>query len=74
MVKPSKVPDAWEDDWESQADQLDQVGQEEEASSSTDQAAATTRAERLAKHAEAQRKLWEAACVESSTPSLLNFS
>ncbi|OIW35297.1 hypothetical protein CONLIGDRAFT_676221 [Coniochaeta ligniaria NRRL 30616] len=61
MVKGSKVPDAWDEDWESQADKL---AREEEASSSndkTEEATAMTRSERLARHAEQQRKLWEAA-------------
>lgn len=63
MVKGGKIPDAWDDDWESQADRL---AGEEEASSSNDKAedaAAMTKAERLAKHVEQQRKLWEAAYV-----------
>jgi len=64
MVKGNKViPDAWEDDWESQADKL---AREEEASGSNEkieETPAMTKSERLAKHAEQQRKLWEAACV-----------
>lgn len=65
MVKGKQIPDAWEDDWESQADQ---VSREEDKPSPTDKANETitmTRSERLAKHAEAQRKLWEAACVKT---------
>ncbi|KAH8910745.1 hypothetical protein BR93DRAFT_964601 [Coniochaeta sp. PMI_546] len=61
MVKNNKVPDAWDDDWESQADRL---AREEEASSSDDKttgAPIMKKSERLAKHAEEQRKLWEAA-------------
>src|SRR5690349_9882656 len=66
MVKNNKVPDAWDDDWESQADRL---AREEEASSSDDKTAGAPvmkKSERLAKHAEEQRKLWEAACVRYS--------
>ena len=67
MAKGNKIPDAWDDDdWESQADKL---AQQEEASSSNAKAegtAALTRSERLAKHAEQQRKLWEEACVRPS--------
>lgn len=62
MVKDKKIPDAWDDDWESQADKL---AREEEASGSsnnkTEEATTMTKSERLAKHAEQQRKLWEAA-------------
>jgi len=64
MAKGNKIPDAWDDDdWESQADKL---AQEDEASSSNakaEETAALTKTERLAKHAEQQRKLWEEACV-----------
>lgn len=64
MVKGNNVPDAWDDDWESQADKL---AREAEASSSNDKTSeptTMTKSQRLAKHAEAQRKLWEAACVD----------
>jgi hypothetical protein len=65
MVKANKIADAWDDDWESQADKL---AREEEAEASrsndkTEENAAMTKAERLARHAEQQRKLWEAAYV-----------
>jgi hypothetical protein len=61
MMKGNKIPDAWDDDWEAQ------VAKEDEASESTDKPQETTsmtRSERLAKHAEAQRTLWEAAYVK----------
>jgi hypothetical protein len=63
MAKGKKVPDAWDDDWESQAEKM---AREEQATGSNDKAeetAALTKAERLAKHTEQQRKLWEAAYV-----------
>lgn len=53
MVKKGAVPDAWDDeDWETQADKLDSRPQQLEAQ------APLSRAERLARHAESNRKLW----------------
>lgn len=60
MAKGKQVPDAWDDDWESLADQM----KEEEppmSSSQQQEIEKTTKAERLARHVEQQRKLWEAA-------------
>lgn len=53
MVKTPVVPDAWEDDWESAADKADAEPPivEEEVK--------ITKAERLAKHAETNRKIWQ---------------
>ena len=60
MAKSSKVPDAWDDDdWEAQADRAAQ----EEPLPEPGPQVPLTRAQRLAKHAEAQRKLWESAYV-----------
>ncbi|KAL1883137.1 hypothetical protein VTK73DRAFT_9504 [Phialemonium thermophilum] len=57
MAKQTKVPDAWDDDdWEQQADKL--VAKEEEEPA---EQPPRTKAERLAKHAEVQRQLWESA-------------
>ncbi|PMB65783.1 hypothetical protein BM221_007980 [Beauveria bassiana] len=50
------VPDAWDDDWEVQADQA----AKEEAQNPTP-APVLTKAEQLAVHAESNRKLWESA-------------
>jgi hypothetical protein len=59
MGKGNKVPDAWDDDdWEAQADR---AAQEDIPPKPEPQQAPMTRAERLAKHAEEQRKLWESA-------------
>lgn len=64
MVKGNKIPDAWDDDWESQADRLAREEEESGSNGKCEDAATTmTKAERLAKHAEQQRKLWEAAYV-----------
>ncbi|KAI1094261.1 hypothetical protein F5B19DRAFT_72519 [Rostrohypoxylon terebratum] len=54
-----KVPDAWEDDdWEVQADKAAAVEDEEPEPQQQPQ---LSRAERLAQHAESNRKLWESA-------------
>ncbi|KAK3397916.1 hypothetical protein B0T20DRAFT_439432 [Sordaria brevicollis] len=57
MGKNDSVPDAWDDDWESLADRASK----EEPSPEPEKEVKMTKAERLAMHAEAQRKLWEAA-------------
>ena len=60
MGKGDKAPDAWDDDgWEAQADRE----AKEPAPSEPAPQMPMTRAERLAKHAEEQRKLWESAYV-----------
>lgn len=60
MRKNDKVPDAWDDDdWEVHADRA----AKEPAPDPEPPAPSMTRAERLAKHAEEQRKLWELAYV-----------
>lgn len=55
MPKKTAVPDAWDDDWEAQADKA------ERAEEAPEPEAALTREQRLAKHAETNKKLWEAA-------------
>ena len=59
MGKTDSVPDAWDDDWESLADRT----AKEQPSPEPEKEVKMTKAERLAMHAEAQRKLWEAAYV-----------
>jgi hypothetical protein len=49
------VPDAWDDDWEAQADRLDR--KEPQAVPQPN----LSRQERMQQHAEANRKLWESA-------------
>ncbi|KAG9228334.1 hypothetical protein BJ875DRAFT_350412, partial [Amylocarpus encephaloides] len=57
MTKKAAVPDAWDDDWESQADKEDggveipNVLEEPQV----------TKAERLAEHTETNKKLWQSA-------------
>ncbi len=53
-----KIPDAWDDDWEAQADK---IAQEEEVT--PEDQGPMTRAERLAKHEQANKKIWESAYV-----------
>ncbi|KAG9248389.1 hypothetical protein BJ878DRAFT_572434 [Calycina marina] len=65
MPKKALVPNAWEDDWESQADKVEAEAEEEAAQESTK----ITKAERLAKHAETNKKLWESA----ETPETFHF-
>ncbi|KAL0474406.1 hypothetical protein QR685DRAFT_433643 [Neurospora intermedia] len=57
MGKNDSVPDAWDDDWESLADRA----AKEAPSPEPETEVKMTKAERLAMHVEAQRKLWEAA-------------
>ncbi|RMJ10297.1 hypothetical protein CDV36_010083 [Fusarium kuroshium] len=57
------VPDAWEDDWEAQADKA--LNEPEQSASQ----APLTKAERLAQHAEQNRKLWESA----DTPQTFHY-
>jgi hypothetical protein len=57
MSNKNAVPDAWDDDWESQADKADAAS----ATAKVDEEIKISKAERLAKHAETNRKLWESA-------------
>jgi hypothetical protein len=51
-----KVPSAWDDDWETTADKAEGGGEEP-----PDEGVPMTKKERLAKHAEANKKLWDSA-------------
>ncbi|KAI8962279.1 hypothetical protein F5Y11DRAFT_198081 [Daldinia sp. FL1419] len=56
----NKVPDAWEDDdWEAQADKA--ITAEDDSKSEPKPQPQLTKAERLAQHAESNKKLWESA-------------
>lgn len=55
VKKTATVPDAWEDDWETQADKVTPEVEQPEPQ------APLTKAERLAQHTELNRKLWESA-------------
>jgi hypothetical protein len=57
MSKKHAVPDAWDDDWESQADKAESVAEV----AKVEEQVKVTKAERLAKHAETNRKIWESA-------------
>ena len=57
MGKKTVVPDAWDDDWESQADKTEEAAT---AVAAEDQVK-ISKAERLAKHAESNKQLWESA-------------
>lgn len=59
MSKKFAVPDAWDDDWESQADKADAVVEPTKA----EKELKVSKAERLAKHAETNKKIWESAYV-----------
>ncbi|OHE99514.1 hypothetical protein CORC01_05092 [Colletotrichum orchidophilum] len=66
--KGAVVPDAWEDDdWESAADKLDAQLTEVQPEPQV----LLTKAERLAQHAEQNRRLWESA--DSPAPTPLTF-
>lgn len=54
MGNKGPLPDAWDDDWEVQADKQDALREPEPAKP-------LTQRQRLAQHAELNRKLWEEA-------------
>lgn len=57
MGKKAAVPDAWDDDWESQADKVDNEAEKAKA----EEQVKVSKAERLARHAETNKKIWESA-------------
>lgn len=59
MSKKSTIPDAWDDDWEAQADRADA----EAESAKAENEVKVSKAERLAQHAETNKKIWESAYV-----------
>jgi hypothetical protein len=59
MSKKAAIPDAWDDDWESQADKVDAEAEKAKA----EEQVKVSKAERLAKHAETNKKIWESAYV-----------
>jgi hypothetical protein len=63
MAKKAALPDAWDDDWESQADKLEDVAPS--PTLAADEPVKVTKAERLAKHAETNKKLWDSAYGQS---------
>ena len=57
MSKKVAVPDAWDDDWESQADKADETAEV----AKVEEQVKISKAERLAKHAETNKKIWDSA-------------
>lgn len=57
MSKKAAIPDAWDDDWEVQADKADANAEKAKA----EEQVKISKAERLAKHAETNKKIWESA-------------
>ncbi|KAG6041616.1 hypothetical protein E4U41_003227 [Claviceps citrina] len=70
-MKKFAVPDAWDDDWESQADGATKTEEDDETEqgggASLQPAPSLTKAERIMKHAEANRKIWESADAAPQT-------
>jgi hypothetical protein len=59
MSKKPTIPDAWDDDWEAQADKADTAAEPSKA----EREVKISKAERLAQHAETNKKIWESAFV-----------
>ena len=68
MVKKTAIPDAWDDDWEEAADKADALPIAP-VPRPDDQEVKATKAQRLAEHAETNKKLWQSAYF-SPWPSL----
>lgn len=62
MSKKFAIPDAWDDDWEAQADKTDAAAEPAKA----EKEVKISKAERLAQHAETNKKIWESAFVPKS--------
>ena len=58
-MKKTPVPDAWDDDWETQADHA--AHGELEVEPEPQVQVPLSKAERLAQHAESNRKIWNSA-------------
>ncbi|RDW71940.1 hypothetical protein BP5796_07974 [Coleophoma crateriformis] len=61
MSKKAAVPDAWDDDWEAQADKADELAEKAAADIKVEEQVKISKAERLARHADENKKLWESA-------------
>ncbi|KAL2209845.1 hypothetical protein CC79DRAFT_464195 [Sarocladium strictum] len=66
MPKIKDVPDAWDDDWESQADRIEA---NPAPAPVVEPEPALTKSERLARHVDTNRKLWESA----ETPQTFHY-
>ncbi|ATZ55225.1 hypothetical protein BCIN_11g05050 [Botrytis cinerea B05.10] len=71
MSKKPSAPSAWDDDWESQADAWDATPTPNKA---VEDEPKISKAERLAKHAETNKKIWESAYVLLHAYSLYCFA
>lgn len=60
MSKKAAIPSAWDDDWESQADAWEAAPPLKKA---VEEEPKISKAERLAKHEETNKKIWESAFV-----------
>lgn len=69
MAKHTSVHDAWEDDWESLADKADAQPDPPAAANPPK----ISKAERLAKHAEINRQIWQSAYANSRYQSILHM-
>lgn len=73
MSRKPAVPSAWDDDWESQADAWESVP----PNKAVEEEPKISKAERLARHAETNKKIWESAfvflCLESFLIYLLLY-
>jgi len=65
MSKKAAVPDAWDDDWEAIADKADETA----AVEAQEETIKVSKAERLARHAETNKKIWDSAYVHYTTRS-----
>ncbi|CCE34571.1 hypothetical protein E4U35_000161 [Claviceps purpurea] len=76
-MKHSTVPDAWDEDWEVQADSAandDDNKTEHDGETPLQPTPSLTKAERITKHAEANRKVWEFADASPQTFHYLEAS
>lgn len=68
MGKKTAVPDAWDDDWEEAADKAETLPPPPKV----EEEVKVTKAERLAKHTEINKKIWQSA-YEFSPPFHLYY-
>ncbi|KHO00064.1 uncharacterized protein MAM_01987 [Metarhizium album ARSEF 1941] len=68
----SGIPDAWDDDWEAQADRaaVEDDENHQQGGVSLHAAQSLTKAERITQHEEANRKMWESA---DATPQTFHY-
>lgn len=60
--KGATVPDAWDDDWDSQADKADREAEARAAANAAvEEKVKISKTDRIAKHKEENKKLWDSA-------------